>query len=59
MNQENNDPTDIKPTSKKVALLLWLGSFSLLAFYEIFLFVMKLLQKKPRVTYPPSLFCLA
>jgi len=47
MNQENNDPTDIKPTSKKVALLLWLGTFSLLAFYEIFLFVMKLLQKSP------------
>jgi len=45
MNPENNEPTDIKPTSKKIALLLWLGSFSILAFYEVFLLVIKLLQK--------------
>ena len=47
MNPENNESTDIKPTSKKVALLLWLGSFSILAFYEVFLLVIKLLQKSP------------
>jgi hypothetical protein len=47
MNPENNEPTDIKPTSKKIALLLWLGSFSILAFYEVFLLVFKLLQKSP------------
>jgi len=45
MNPENNEPTDIKPTSKKIALLLWLGSFSILAFYEVFLLLIKLVQK--------------
>jgi hypothetical protein len=47
MKPESNESKDIQPTSKKVALLLWLGAFSLLASYEIFLFVMKLLQKSP------------
>ncbi len=45
MNPENNEPTDIKPTSKKIALLLWLGSFTILAFYEVFLLLIKLVQK--------------
>jgi len=45
MNPENNEPTEIKPTSKKIALLLWLGSFTILAFYEVFLLLIKLVQK--------------
>jgi len=45
MNPENNEPSEIKPTSKKIALLLWLGSFTILAFYEVFLLLIKLVQK--------------
>ncbi|MFM7099393.1 MAG: hypothetical protein ACKO16_18430 [Gemmataceae bacterium] len=44
MNQENNEPTNIKPTSKKLMVLIWLGAFFLLVFYELFLLVFKLIK---------------